>query len=189
MPRTPYLRVYQESALRRSSNASRYNLRGIFSRSGNISPRWFTEQKNLKLFVIWSSLPGNHGYEQVETMMTKMDCRHAVSPEPRQDHDRNGVGRPADGGQRAFGQAPKRIIVPEGEARPLPIRIRISWPVRLPMAEVASACRRSSPQTSSAAGCSRRSIGGLHPEKVINIDAAPNFQNWKPSMAGAVTAA
>jgi len=47
----------------RSSNASRIISRQHFSRSGNIFAPGVHRTKDLKLFVIWSSLPGNHGYE------------------------------------------------------------------------------------------------------------------------------
>ena len=54
------------------------------------------------------------------------------------------------------------------------------------MPRSASASRRSSPTISSAAGCSRRSIRPPSSRRIINIDAAPQFQNWKTINAQAL---
>jgi len=82
-------------------------------------------------------------------------------------------------GQRAFGQAPKRIIVPEGEFTPLPIAIPNFVAGTPADAEVGVGVSQVITNNLKRSGLFAPIDPAAFIEKVINIDAAPNFQNWE----------
>jgi len=90
------------------------------------------------------------------------------------------------GGQRAFGQAPKRIIVPEGEFTPLPIAIP-NFAAGTPAdAEVGVGVTQVITNNLKRSGLFAPIDQAAYVEKTINIDAAPSFQNWKTINAQAL---
>src|SRR3954465_11608210 len=90
------------------------------------------------------------------------------------------------GGQSAFGQAPKRIIVPEGEFTPLPIAIP-NFAAGTPAdAEVGVGVSQVITNNLKRSGLFAPIDQAAYIDKVINIDAAPNFQNWKAINAQAL---
>src|SRR6478609_5563846 len=92
------------------------------------------------------------------------------------------------GGQvnNAFGQAPKRIIVPEGEAAPLPIAIPNFAAGTPGDAEVGVGVTQVITNNLKRSGLFAPIDPAAYIEKTVNIDAAPNFQNWKTINAQAL---
>src|SRR3954465_6476240 len=90
------------------------------------------------------------------------------------------------GGRNAFGQAPKRIIVPEGEFTPLPIAIPNFVAGTPADGEVGVGVSQVITNNLKRSGLFAPIDPAAFIEKVINIDAAPNFQNWKAINAQAL---
>jgi len=92
------------------------------------------------------------------------------------------------GGQvnNAFGQAPKRIIVPEGEFTPLPIAIPNFVAGTPGDAEVGVGVAQVITNNLKRSGLFAPIDRAAYIEKTVNIDAAPNFQNWKTINAQAL---
>src|SRR3979490_2289050 len=96
-----------------------------------------------------------------------------------------GLGAVA-GGRAAFAQAPKRIIVPEGEFTPLPIAIPNFVAGTPGDAEVGVGVSQVITNNLKRSGLFAPIDQAAYIDKAINIDAAPNFQNWKAINAQAL---
>jgi TolB protein len=86
----------------------------------------------------------------------------------------------------AFGQAPKRVIVPEGDFAPLPIAIPNFVAGTPADAEVGVGVAQVITNNLKRSGLFAPIDQAAYIEKVINIDAAPQFQNWKTINAQAL---
>src|SRR6267154_3190028 len=90
------------------------------------------------------------------------------------------------GGRDAFGQAPKRIIVPEGEFTPLPIAIPNFGAGTPGDAEVGAGVSQVITNNLKRSGLFAPIDPAAFIERISNIDVAPQFQNWKTINAQAV---
>src|SRR6478609_1471698 len=90
------------------------------------------------------------------------------------------------GGQRAFGQAPKRIIVPEGEFTPLPIAIPNFVAGTPADNEVGVGVSQVITNNLKRSGLFAPIDQAAFIERVSNIDQAPQFQSWKQINAQAL---
>ena len=80
---------------------------------------------------------------------------------------------------RAFGQAPKRIIVPEGEFTPLPIAIPNFVAGTPGDAEVGVGVSQVITNNLKRSGLFAPIDQAAFIERIVNIDKAPQFQSWK----------
>src|SRR3989442_2646957 len=87
---------------------------------------------------------------------------------------------------RAFGQAPKRIIVPEGEFTPLPIAIPNFVAGTPGDAEVGVGVTQVITNNLKRSGLFAPIDQAAFIEKIVKIDAAPQFQSWKTINAQAL---
>src|SRR3979490_2788421 len=90
------------------------------------------------------------------------------------------------GGQSAFGQAPKRIIVPEGEFTPLPIAIPNFVAGTPADAEVGVGVSQVITNNLKGSGLFAPIDPAAFIERIANIDTAPQFANWKTINAQAL---
>ena len=88
--------------------------------------------------------------------------------------------------RNAFGQAPKRIIVPEGDFAPLPIAIPNFVAGTPSDGEVAVGVTQVITNNLKRSGLFAPIDQAAYIEKIVNIDAAPQFQNWKTINAQAL---
>ena len=88
--------------------------------------------------------------------------------------------------RNAFGQAPKRIIVPEGDFAPLPIAIPNFVAGTPSDGEVAVGVTQVITNNLKRSGLFAPIDQAAYIEKVVNIDAAPQFANWKTINAQAL---
>jgi TolB protein len=88
--------------------------------------------------------------------------------------------------RNAFGQAPKRVIVPEGDFAPLPIAIPNFVAGTQSDAEVGVGVAQVITNNLKRSGLFAPIDQAAYIEKVVNIDAAPQFQNWKTINAQAL---
>src|SRR5580700_7588517 len=88
--------------------------------------------------------------------------------------------------RNAFGQAPKRVIVPEGDFAPLPIAIPNFVAGTPDDAEVGVGVAQGTTNHLTRSGLFAPIDQAAFIEKVINIDAASQFQNWKTINAQAL---
>ena len=95
-----------------------------------------------------------------------------------------GAGEPALAAR--FAQAQKRIIVPEGEFTPLPIAIPNFVAGTPADAEVGVGVTQVITNNLKRSGLFAPIDQAAYIEKTVNIDAAPNFQNWKTINAQAL---
>ena len=86
----------------------------------------------------------------------------------------------------AFAQAPKKVIIPEGEFTPLPIAIPNFAAGTPGDAEVGAGVTQVITNNLTRSGLFAPIDQAAYIDKVINIDAAPNFQNWKTINAQAL---
>ena len=89
-------------------------------------------------------------------------------------------------GRAAFGQAPKRVIVPEGDFAPLPIAIPNFVGGTPSDGDVAVGVTQVITNNLKRSGLFAPIDQAAYIEKIINIDAAPQFQNWKTINAQAL---
>src|SRR6266581_2316259 len=89
-------------------------------------------------------------------------------------------------GHRAFGQAPKRIIVPEGEFTPLPIAIPNFVAGTPADAEVGVGVSQVITNNLKRSGLFAPIDPAAFIERIANIDTAPQFANWKTINAQAL---
>jgi TolB protein len=89
-------------------------------------------------------------------------------------------------GGAAFGQAPKRVIVPEGDFVPLPIAIPNFVGGTPSDNDVALGVTQVITNNLKRSGLFAPIDPAAYIEKVVNIDAAPQFQNWKTINAQAL---
>src|SRR5881394_4535702 len=82
-------------------------------------------------------------------------------------------------GQRAFGQAPKRIIVPEGEFTPLPIAIPNFAAGTPGDAEVGVGVAQVITNNLKRSGLFAPIDPAAFIERITNPDNPPQFQSWK----------
>jgi len=97
------------------------------------------------------------------------------------------LGAVTGGGVRnAFAQGPKRVIIPEGDFAPLPIAIP-NFAAGTPAdTEVGAGVTQVITNNLKRSGLFAPIDQAAHIDKVINIDAAPQFQNWKTINAQAL---
>jgi TolB protein len=88
--------------------------------------------------------------------------------------------------RNAFGQAPKRIIVPEGDFAPLPIAIPNFVAGTPSDGEVAVGVTQVITNNLKRSGLFAPIDQAAYIEKVVNIDAAPQFTSWKTINAQAL---
>src|ERR1700731_3163802 len=88
--------------------------------------------------------------------------------------------------RNAVGQAPKRIIVPEGDFAPLPIAIPNFVAGTPSDGEVAVGVTQVITNNLKRSGLFAPIDQAAYIEKVVNIDAAPQFANWKTINAQAL---
>ena len=86
----------------------------------------------------------------------------------------------------AFGQAPKRIIVPEGEFTPLPIAIPNFVAGTPGDAEVGVGVAQVITNNLKRSGLFAPIDQAAFIERITNIDTAPQFQSWKSINAQAL---
>jgi TolB protein len=86
----------------------------------------------------------------------------------------------------AFAQAPKRIIVPEGDFAPLPIAIPNFVPGAPADGEVAAGVTQVITNNLKRSGLFAPIDQAAYIDKVVNVDVAPQFQNWKTINAQAL---
>src|ERR1700760_4296829 len=86
----------------------------------------------------------------------------------------------------AFGQAPKRIIVPEGEFTPLPIAIPNFVPGSPSDGDVSAGVTQVITNNLKRSGLFAPIDQAAYIERITNIDVAPQFQNWKTINAQAL---
>ena len=87
---------------------------------------------------------------------------------------------------RAFAQGPKRVAIPDGEFAPLPIAIPNFAAGTPGDAEVGAGVTQVITNNLKRSGLFAPIDQAAYIEKTINIDAAPNFQNWKTINAQAL---
>src|SRR5258708_2742659 len=90
------------------------------------------------------------------------------------------------GGRPAFAQAPKRIIVPEGEFTPLPIAIPNFVAGTPGDAEVGVGVAQVITNNLKRSGLFAPIDQAAFIERISNIDTAPQFQSWKTITAQAL---
>ena len=90
------------------------------------------------------------------------------------------------GARDAFGQAPKRIIVPEGEFTPLPIAIPNFVAGTPADADVGAGVTQVITNNLKRSGLFNPIDQAAYIERITNIDTAPQFQNWKTINAQAL---
>jgi TolB protein len=88
--------------------------------------------------------------------------------------------------RHAFAQGPKRVIIPEGDFAPLPIAIPNFVAGTPADAEVGVGVAQVITNNLTRSGLFAPIDQAAYIEKVINIDAAPQFQNWKTINAQAL---
>ncbi len=88
--------------------------------------------------------------------------------------------------RNAFGQAPKRVIVPEGDFAPLPIAIPNFVAGSPADGEVGVSVAQVITNNLKRSGLFAPIDQAAFIEKIANIDAAPQFQNWKTINAQAL---
>jgi TolB protein len=88
--------------------------------------------------------------------------------------------------RNAFAQAPKRIIVPEGDFAPLPIAIPNFVAGTPSDGEVGVGVTQVITNNLKRSGLFAPIDQAAYIEKVVNIDAAPQFANWKTINAQAL---
>jgi TolB protein len=86
----------------------------------------------------------------------------------------------------AFGQAPKRLIIPEGDFAPLPIAIPNFVAGTPSDGEVGVGVTQVITNNLKRSGLFAPIDQAAYIEKVVNIDAAPQFANWKTISAQAL---
>src|SRR6266702_7123411 len=86
----------------------------------------------------------------------------------------------------AFAQAPKRVPIPDGEFAPLPIAIPNFAAGTPGDAEVGAGVTQVITNNLKRSGLFAPIDPAAYIDKAINIDAAPNFQNWKTINAQAL---
>ena len=97
------------------------------------------------------------------------------------------LGMLGGGGVRsALAQAPKRIIVPEGDFAPLPIAIPNFVGGTPSDNDVAVGVTQVITNNLKRSGLFAPIDQAAYIEKIVNIDAAPQFQNWKTINAQAL---
>jgi len=89
-------------------------------------------------------------------------------------------------GRNAFAQAPKRIIVPEGDFAPLPIAIPNFVAGTPSDGEVGVGVTQVITSNLKRSGLFAPIDQAAYIEKLVNIDAAPQFANWKTINAQAL---
>jgi len=92
----------------------------------------------------------------------------------------------SSGARNAFGQAPKRIIVPEGEFTPLPIAIPNFVAGTPADGEVGVGVTQVITNNLKRSGLFNPIDQAAYIERITNIDTAPQFQNWKTINAQAL---
>jgi len=90
------------------------------------------------------------------------------------------------GARDAFGQAPKRIIVPEGEFTPMPIAIPNFVAGTPADADVAVGVTQVITNNLKRSGLFNPIDQAAYIERITNIDTAPQFANWKTINAQAL---
>src|ERR1700677_1054299 len=139
---------------------------------------------------------GVHRTKNLKALATD-DQRHEMKPPEMTDQDRlreipfrlsrrqimsgmASLGVLAGGDIRnAFGQAPKRIIVPDGDSAPLPIAIPNFVAGSPSDGEVGVGVTQVITNNLKRSGLFAPIDQAAYIEKVVNIDAAPQFANWK----------
>ena len=96
------------------------------------------------------------------------------------------LGMVTGSGRNAFAQGPKRVIIPEGDFAPLPIAIPNFVAGTPADAEVGVGVTQVITNNLKRSGLFAPIDQAAYIEKVINIDAAPQFQNWKTINAQAL---
>ena len=96
------------------------------------------------------------------------------------------LGMVTGGRSPALAQAPKRVIIPEGDFAPLPIAIPNFVAGTPADAEVGVGVTQVITNNLKRSGLFAPIDQAAYIEKVINIDAAPQFQNWKTINAQAL---
>ena len=89
-------------------------------------------------------------------------------------------------GRDAFGQAPKRLIIPEGDFAPLPIAIPNFVAGTPSDGEVGVGVTQVITNNLKRSGLFAPIDQAAYIEKVVNIDTAPQFANWKTISAQAL---
>jgi TolB protein len=89
-------------------------------------------------------------------------------------------------GRSALAQAPKRVQIPDGEFAPLPIAIPNFAAGTPGDAEVGAGVTQVITNNLKRSGLFAPIDQAAYIEKTVNIDAAPNFQNWKTINAQAL---
>ncbi len=96
------------------------------------------------------------------------------------------LGMATGSARHALAQAPKRVIIPEGDFAPLPIAIPNFVAGTPADAEVGVGVTQVITNNLKRSGLFAPIDPAAYIEKVINIDAAPQFQNWKTINAQAL---
>ena len=96
------------------------------------------------------------------------------------------LGMVTGSARHAFAQGPKRVIIPEGDFAPLPIAIPNFVAGTPADAEVGVGVTQVITNNLKRSGLFAPIDPAAYIEKVINIDAAPQFQNWKTINAQAL---
>ena len=96
------------------------------------------------------------------------------------------LGMVTGSARHAFAQGPKRVIIPEGDFAPLPIAIPNFVAGTPADAEVGVGVTQVITNNLKRSGLFAPIDQAAYIEKVINIDAAPQFQNWKTINAQAL---
>ena len=96
------------------------------------------------------------------------------------------LGMVTGSARQAFAQGPKRVIIPEGDFAPLPIAIPNFVAGTPADAEVGVGVTQVITNNLKRSGLFAPIDQAAYIEKVINIDAAPQFQNWKTINAQAL---
>ena len=96
------------------------------------------------------------------------------------------VGMMTGSARHALAQGPKRVIIPEGDFAPLPIAIPNFVAGTPGDAEVGVGVTQVITNNLKRSGLFAPIDQAAYIEKVINIDAAPQFQNWKTINAQAL---
>jgi TolB protein len=127
--------------------------------------------------------------ETKSVTMTDQDQLRESSFRPNRRQLMSGMaalGMVAGSGGRAFAQGPKRVIIPEGDFAPLPIAIPNFVAGTPGDAEVGAGVTQVITNNLKRSGLFAPIDQAAYIEKVINIDAAPQFQNWKTINAQAL---
>ena len=163
-----------------------YNLPAAYFEEWKYFAPVFTERKRPVAFALWRT---PNMQQSIVTAMTDKDGlpMDAVSPEPPAGHFRNGRARRADG-QRPqrlrAGQA--RRSFPRGDFAPLPIAIPNFVAGTPADGEVGVGVTQVITNNLKRSGLFAPIDQAAFIERVINIDAAPQFQNWKTINAQAL---